>query len=273
MGRYISDETKKSRNWGNINSEEAVYHSFKTIPETYSYGLSTLVWDWKVDRSVHTFSIAETKVFYSLRWNDAIVEIKEHVPMDLEETKMIAESLGYKIPFSGEKMMTTDFVVTDDRGFKTAINVKASRKKTSRKSMHYATIEETYWKNHGVKWIQVFGEDLDDLEMMNLASIVQYYDEKNVFDDISMIKHLIAIKELKMPLDEFVDYGALAEFYRNCDRVETFIKKMNDKQWAKNRNLLMNFEYNREIVKQQHNAQVVLYCLGIIYYALIGTFR
>ena len=71
----------------------------------------------------------------------------------------------------------------------------------------------------------------------------------NVFDDISMIKHLIAIKELKMPLDEFVDYGALAEFYRNCDRVETFIKKMNDKQWAKNRNLLMNFEYNREIFK------------------------
>ena len=44
MGRYISDETKKSRNWGNINSEEAVYHSFKTIPETYSYGLSTLVY-------------------------------------------------------------------------------------------------------------------------------------------------------------------------------------------------------------------------------------
>ena len=82
-----------------------------------------------------------------------------------------------------------------------------------------------------------------------MASIVKYYDEKNVFDDISMIKHLIAIKELKMPLDEFVDYGALAEFYRNCDRVETFIKKMNDKQWAKNRNLLMNFEYNREIFK------------------------
>ena len=47
---------------------------------------------------MHLLSMGEMYVYYILRFNDEVVDIREQFPLELEETLAIASELGYKHP-------------------------------------------------------------------------------------------------------------------------------------------------------------------------------
>jgi hypothetical protein len=139
--------------------------------------------------------------------------------------------------------MTTDFLVVDDLGFKTAINVRSNRRKISSQSLHYAEIEKNYWQRSGAKWMKMFGEDIDDLFAMNVALVVQYYDDETVTDDYSLIKHLIATKAIHLRMDRFINYGALVKLLNKLESVEAFKETVEETVIYKRENILMDYDY------------------------------
>ncbi|MDD6348733.1 TnsA endonuclease N-terminal domain-containing protein [Intestinibaculum porci] len=242
MGRHISDKTKQSRGWGNINDREQDYHAYITVPEVSSIGLSCLIVDYKTGRIVHTLSKGETKVFYALRWNDNVLEIKDQVPLDLNETNEIAEHLNLRPSHDGNKPMSTDFLITDVLGRQIAINVKPNAMSLNKRTLNKQEIEKTYWNNHSIEWLQIFGDEISSTYAMNLIDVTQYYDKSRVFDLYSRIKHLIAIKAIQVNLYDFINYEALINIYKRCADEDKFIKYINSfpKHVDKSKILMIN---------------------------------
>lgn len=61
-------------------------------------------------------STNELRYFYILEWSDAITDIREQFPLELEDTLRIADELGIKHPVDNvskfHKVFTTDFMIT-----------------------------------------------------------------------------------------------------------------------------------------------------------------
>ncbi|MGN1190736.1 MAG: TnsA endonuclease N-terminal domain-containing protein [Candidatus Ornithospirochaeta sp.] len=143
-----------------------------------------------------------------LRWNDDVLDIREQFLLDPSRIESIATSMGTRPAQNGKVLMSTDFLVDTTKG-QIAVCVKDSRKtieKATKRMLLLLEMEKRYWDSLGIPWKLVFKEDLNRIEVANIKDVVRFYDRKNVFDDYSLAKHLIATKRIIVNMKEEIDY-------------------------------------------------------------------
>lgn len=212
MSRKISNKTKQDRKMGQGNGAD--YKPYITTSEFNSQGTTSVVKDWKTGRGVHCLSQGEMYWFYILRWDDANIDIREQYPLDYDETVKIAAKLGIPAP---KEIMTTDMLVTRLDGSYVAYSIKTDRDLKQRQ-LQLLCIEKQYWIDKGIDYQLVFKTDMNTTLASNIRLVTEFYDSSLVFDEISAIKHKIAIKEFQPDLSKKVldisDFKKLLEVYK-----------------------------------------------------------
>ncbi len=198
MPKIASSKTKKTRHMGEGAHKD--YLPYITTSEFNSLGTTSVIVDWKTGRGIHCLSQGEAYWYYVLRWDDDNIDIREQYPLDNKITTKLAKENGLRHPGSDEGIMTTDFLVTKGDGTYHAYSVKATRKSLNKRSLEKLFLEKLYWENKNVPFDLLFKEDLNMTLARNIRCIVPFYDESNVYDDFSLVKHDIAIKKIKVDL-------------------------------------------------------------------------
>lgn len=211
MSRAPSRETKIARHMGTGTGKH--YIPYILTSEFNSQGTAAVIPDWKTGRGVHCLSQAEAYWYYVLRWGDENEDIREQFPLERSITEQIAEQNGFKHPGKKDHVMTTDFVVSRTDGTTIAYSVKPDRE-LSERALQILCIEKIYWMSKGVDYQMLFREDINLTLVGNIRNVVMFYDKDKVFDDISLIKHRIAIKELPWDMEgRIISNSALKEVY------------------------------------------------------------
>ena len=208
MPKIASAKTKKARHMG--EGKDKNYLPYITTSEFNSLGTTSVIVDWKTGRGVHCLSQAEAYWYYILRWNDNNIDIREQYPLDNTVTAKLAEENGIRHP---QTIMTTDFLVSKADGTYHAYSVKATKKELNRRTVEKLFLEKLYWEVKNVLFDLLFKEDLNMTLVRNIRCIVPFYDESNVYDDFSLVKHNIARKKIKVDLAKEKDINSFVKEY------------------------------------------------------------
>ena len=150
MARRKSEKTKLKEGYG--TGTGANYIPYIQTREFNSKGTTCNARDWITGRTVELLSQTEMRVWYLLRWDERVVDIREQFPLDLEITKKIADDSGITHPrYKGEYVhMTTDFIITLKNGKQIALHVKPDKNeyKKSRRQMEKTFLEKYYWEKY-----------------------------------------------------------------------------------------------------------------------------
>lgn len=209
MSRKKSTARKYKEKYG--TGDHATWKPWITTAEFNSLGTTSNLVDWKHGRPLQLLSQAELVVYYKLRWDDKVDDIREQYPLDLDSTKQIAEELGVKHPGNGSDPMTSDFYTVMVDGSVQVISVKADRASIAhdQRALEKLAIEKIYWAQKNIPWRMMYKEDVSPIEINNLRTCLVYYDPKSVFDQSSLAKHLIATKKFPVNLSVPIDFPAL----------------------------------------------------------------
>lgn len=172
--------------------------------------------DWKTGRTVHLLSQGEAMVWHILRWNDKVTDIREQYPLESKLVNQICKENGYHFYLDDEHVMTTDFLVDFVDGSQMAVSVKSSRSVFDNADANERNeIEKAYWeKGKGIKFMNVFKDEIDEVMYLNIRFVSQYYDGRRVFDESSMIKHLIARKTIEINMSKQIDIRKLIQQFK-----------------------------------------------------------
>lgn len=183
----------------------ADYIPWLTTSEVSSVGTCSNPIDWKTGRTVELLSQGEAYYWHILRWNDSIADIREQYPLDLETTLSICDEFGVKHPHDRRTYMTSDFYVTYVDGSEKVFSIKPSKKvMNKRRTKEKLAVESIYWKKYrNIDYEIVYKEDMNIILAENIRFVCAYYDRSKVFDEISMLKHLIATKQIMIDMENY----------------------------------------------------------------------
>jgi len=180
---------------------EGGYRPYIKARELNSTGTAESLRDYKTGRVVELLSQGEVWYWYLLRWRDDVADIREQYPLRLTDTLRLARELGIRHPDDGRRPMTTDLYVTLTDASHEAYSVKAGRKSLNNpRTVEKLYLEKLYWQARGVPFHLVFKEDVSRVLIRNIMDVTACYDEADVHDRASLIRHRIARKELKADL-------------------------------------------------------------------------
>jgi ABC-type polysaccharide transport system permease subunit len=74
-----------------------------------------------------------------------------------------------------------------------------------------------------IKFSNVFKDEIDETMYQNIRLVVQYYDASKVFDNTSMIKHLIATKIIKIDMSSILDLKQLTKDFGGLLTFDSYI--------------------------------------------------
>lgn len=221
-GPIVSRKTKIKEKRGSGNGAD--YKPYIKAREIASLGTCSNIVDWKHGRVIETLSEGETWLYYILRWDDSSIDLREQYPLDLDETNRLAEHLNIQPPSKGLDNMTTDILVTKAGGSLAAWSVKDSKESVNKnpRTVEKLYLEKMYWSLHGVKWSLIYKTDLNRVYVDNIRLCVEFFDVNRVFDDISLMKHLIAVKKISLDMKTApLEFGSLV----NKEPYKTLIKE------------------------------------------------
>lgn len=184
------------------------YKPWIEVAEFGSIGTASIIIDWITGRPVHLMSQGEAALWYELRYDPDNRDIREQYPLNKEETMKIAERLGYKHPANpktGElTTMTTDFLVTRSNSSMIAITVKTdfeTLQKNSRTKEKFE-IEKTYWEQRKIPLLFRPKSSVNKQYANNIRFVSVFYnlDDSYIPDDMTIMKHLIARREIDVDL-------------------------------------------------------------------------
>lgn len=199
-GNVASRKTKiKEKRGFGTGAEYKPYIKAREVP---SLGTCTNIIDWKHGRIIQTLSEREAMLYYILRWDDQNVDLREQYPLDLETTNLMAEKHGIIPPFNGKDNMTTDILATRKDGSLVAWSLKDKRDTVANhpRTIEKLYIEKLYWGFNKVEWHLVYKEDLNPIYADNIRLCTEFYDRNKVFDDVSLLKHMIAVKKISVDM-------------------------------------------------------------------------
>lgn len=210
--KRILYKTKKKQKRGHGRGAE--YRPYEKASEFNSIGTCSNIIDWKTGRHMELLSQGELAVFSMLRWDDNVLDIREQFPLNMYKVWQIADHEGIRVSKNLENTMTTDFLVTFRDGTEKAYSVKDSRKVLENmRTVEKLYLEKKYWKQEGVSYEIVFKEEINMILVNNLRLIMEYYDERKVYDVVSLIKHKIATKQILVNIEnEILDFSDLTKF-------------------------------------------------------------
>ncbi|WP_419877524.1 TnsA endonuclease C-terminal domain-containing protein [Brevibacillus centrosporus] len=158
------------------------YTPWFTVRDVPSIGLSTRVLGWKTGRIHHFLSQLESSYFYTLEWSLAVTDIREHLPMDVEETVKIADRLGITHPLDPDTkepiVMTTDFVLNvldNETTCLVARTVLPNSELNSKRRVEKLEIERVYWNEQGVNWGIVTDQEIPEGLVKNIVWVHEMF--------------------------------------------------------------------------------------------------
>lgn len=207
--RRISEQSKLREGRGSGSGVD--YKPYIQCREFNSLGTCSTPIDWKTGRTVELLSQAEKAVWYLLRWEDAVGEIREQYPLDLSKTVYLAEAYGIRHPKDTHTRMTTDFLVTMKDRTQYAVSVKSGEGDLKNKrTVEKLFLEKTFWENEGVPFVIILKSKVNMTKVHNVRMVTEFHDPARVFDDISALKHLIARKIITTDMEsEPLDFPKL----------------------------------------------------------------
>lgn len=188
------DENKLKRflREGRGQGEGQNYKPWVTVQDFPSKGRCSRVLGWKTNRIHHLFTDSETRYFYLLEWEDAVVDIREHYPLlDLEEVVKEKDDLNFKL-FQDKNsglpyIIYTSFLITikDTDGQKRYIarSLKADYELQRKRSIERLEIERRYWLNKHIDWGVVTQKDIPTVKAKNIEwvhSSLHFTDERGL---------------------------------------------------------------------------------------------
>ena len=124
----------------------------------------------KTNRVHHLLSRNETRYFYYLEWASNVSDIREQFPLDIDETREIANKLDLKhANVSGNDIvMTTDFLISIDNNHVIARTFKMSKELNKMSVLKKFAVEKDYWSRRGVDWGIVTEKEIDNVIVANI---------------------------------------------------------------------------------------------------------
>ena len=215
--KRILYKTKKKHRRG--QGRGADYRPYEKASEFNSIGTCSNIVDWKTGRCMELLSQGELAVFSILRWDDNVLDIREQFPLNMYKVWQIADREGIRVSKNLENTMTTDFLVTLRDGTEKAYSVKDSRKVLENmRTVEKLYLEKKYWEQEGVAYESIFKEEINMVLVNNIRLVMEYYDERKVYDVVSLIKHKIATKQLLVNIEtEILNFSNLTKFVESED--------------------------------------------------------
>lgn len=157
------------------------YKPFIEIQNVPSLGRSHRPYGIKTGRRQDFLSDLEKRYFIILEFADPVIDIREQFPLELKETRLIAEELGIEYPRNPKTndVMTSDFCITIKDGNSMRDVIRTAKYKdelVDRRVIEKFEIEKTYWERHGVDWGMVTEDEVDKIYCQNVDDILDYYD-------------------------------------------------------------------------------------------------
>lgn len=236
--KRVTGKTKKRQKRGLGTGKN--YNPWIHCREVRSKGTKSLLVDWKHGRQIHLLSRNETYMYFILRWNDDVVDIREQYPLNRTTTNKIADALGITHPRlwnDPNECMTTDFLVTvNENGIEKtkAISVKNSyidvfgdeNKPKVKRRIEIQSIEMNYWQLKGVDFKIKFGDrDINKVFARNIEVIVNYYDLKNVHSLHEFMLYLLAHKYIEVDLEKepLNVQKLISQYLVNAEQIKNWI--------------------------------------------------
>lgn len=215
--RRTSEKTKVLEKRG--TSVLADYKPWIEVAEFGSVGTATIIIDWKTGRPVHLMSQGEAAIWYELRYDPNNIDIREQYPLNKEETMKIADRLGYKHPADPKTgkltTMTTDFLVTRSDSSKIAITVKTDFETllNNSRTKEKFEIEKAYWEQRQIPLQFRPKSSVNKQYANNIRFVSVFYNLEDSYipDDITILKHLIARREIDVDLRIPLNLPALVQ--------------------------------------------------------------
>lgn len=214
----ISYKTKLKQGRGTGDGKD--YKPFIKTREINSMGTCSNIVDWKTGRQMQLLSQTEMAIFMQLRWDDDVDEIKEQFPLDLEKVTEIVKRTNdelrannqspLSIRYDKQHWPTTNMVIYKNHVISEAVSVKYNKSNLSAKEIESLWIKKKYWAEQGVPVKLMDRHDVNPILVQNLRLVTEYYDYNRVFDRESLLKHLIATKQIHIDMTtEVLDFRKL----------------------------------------------------------------
>ena len=187
---------ERRRKAGYGQGEGANYKPYLRVCDVPSCGTGGVINSIKDGHDAHSLSQGEVKSFLCYEWSDQVIAIREQYPLDLEDMRRIAASLGFKHPKDtggGDIVMTTDFMLSVKRGDEDAVPVARTFKYVvdlcGARVFEKLEIERVYYEERGIDWGIVTDADLP-------PALVQIADWTHDCRDIGTLSPL-SLEEVK----------------------------------------------------------------------------
>lgn len=211
------------------------YVGFIKANEAKSRGCSAEIYDPIAGRTVDVLSMGERWLFWTLRYDKHVVEIREQQMLHPAIVAQAAVRLGISVP---TEILTTDFLVLYDDGRIVAYSIKCDRKslnpdtRNGRKIIRRQTLEKQHWEILGVEFQIVFTNEVNRYRANNIQSVMTYYDPVWVQTPDQMYKFLIAHHVVELDMSRTIEFARIAR--ENEDEIkklfESEIKSRKEKQ-------------------------------------------
>ncbi|SEL90625.1 TnsA endonuclease N terminal [Sphingomonas palmae] len=175
---------------GRGRGEGAAYRPWLFVHDVASRGRSSRI--PSAGRVMHTLSDWETAALRDFQWDPAVIEVKEQVPLILEDTLRIAAEMKVRHPADGRPRepipLSTDFLVkrlVDGRVEQAAYAVKESsaidmpavptrgKLVSIRRTRQKLEIERRYWLERGVSWDLLTEDRLSKVRKGNIEFVLR----------------------------------------------------------------------------------------------------
>jgi len=161
---------------GRGKGEGSDYKPWLTIQDMPSRGRVTRIYE--AGRIYHFFTDNELRYFYSLIWEDSIIDVREHYPLlDLNVVLNLDEDSLYKrYKSDGDNapyILTTTFLITvkntDGEIAYYARSVKSSLELERKNIIDRYEIERRYWESKKIDWGIVTQKDIPVVRAKNIS--------------------------------------------------------------------------------------------------------
>lgn len=230
--RHVKEKTKLKQK--RCQGEGIDYVPWIMAHEQSSVGSSFIAKNYKTGRDVHMLSNSEAKVFFLLLWDDDVLDIKEQYVLDLDETKQIAEDLGYRKP---QRHMSTDFFldINDPVYSHMAISVKMNEKDLEkRRSQELLKIERTYWESKGVWYELIFADNINPILVKNIRLVTKINKPEDIQSDVDALRYLLTHKKISTDMHKEINYQELLKLYKKeVDQLYEIFTRDEKRNWRR----------------------------------------
>lgn len=214
------------------------YVGFKKANESHSYGEATEIYDPIAKRTVDVLSKGEKMLFWDLRFDENVKEIREQHILFPSLAAKAAVMLGIRVP---ERILSNDILALYKDGNITAFSVKSDRKemnpdtRSGRAVIRRMALEQLHWEMLGVRFRIVFTEEMDRKRAVNIASAMSCYDSTWVETPDQMYKWLIAHHIVEPDMSQTIAFAKVAR--ENEKEIRELYRKHNPvRRWKEGNN-------------------------------------